>query len=690
MPHSYVTENPKKEVQKIETFKQREKAELNLSVTKIKTKDLLGRKGPNGEIEITLNEELIKNNFIITENEAFKPIQLYNKKTQILEKEVKNNRVLFKSNNENIYVNVLNENGSIKNLYKVTLVKATLPHRSYGTSYIYVEVDKTYDGSTFKRKGGDWNRNPVYGTDSGRGIRTVSYQRFENGYAPLIYRGSGTVWEGAYAFASLGYASIDDIRFYTAGGGSQPAGWNYSLHDGNNYRTCWNVKIREDLYASVWIDGIRDEYGVRLNKFPEKNFEFKVYHYGLNWFNGQAHSVDFTTVFKFIYVPETLKGNSTLTFGEYYPVNEFIQFSTSTLDDKKPLKLENNIKDVTLNTTGQGMLLMEAGDKLTVDNNEIIVGAGGNVAPQKLEIGSLKYTYEVKNGKFRIALNEWGVLEPNRIIPIKIVRNENGKEKSLAEHNLTIKAPRRVEGTSNVKLNQDYSIRNTIRFNGISLQGAGALGLENPIPLGVSLTSTAGQGIPFMKEGDRLEISDDLTRAVKTFTVGTNGNLAKQQVSLKSGDIIIYTESGKLRVSAINWVLNKPIKMNLGLIKGTNRVMDHSLEIQVPNAPFKVTKKGILDFGNVSSGTKRTAETDIGIEMMISDVEIVDFKLKDPNPTMENLTTGDTLAVDKIEYLVIKKDDKKYDIRLKGNITIPEGTKSGTYTGSTTVQLKLR
>ena len=42
---------------------------------------------------------------------------------------------------------------------------------------------------------------------------------------------------------------------------------------------------------------------------------------------------------------------------------------------------------------------------------------------------------------------------------------------------------------------------------------------------------------------------------------------------------------------------------------------------------------------------------------------------------MENLTTGDTLAVDKIEYLVIKKDDKKYDIRLKGNLTIPEATK---------------
>ena len=33
IPHSYVTENPKKEVQKVETFKQRDKAELNLSIT---------------------------------------------------------------------------------------------------------------------------------------------------------------------------------------------------------------------------------------------------------------------------------------------------------------------------------------------------------------------------------------------------------------------------------------------------------------------------------------------------------------------------------------------------------------------------------------------------------------------------------------------------------------------------------
>ena len=35
IPHSYVTENPKKEVQEVESLKQRDKAELNLSVTKL-------------------------------------------------------------------------------------------------------------------------------------------------------------------------------------------------------------------------------------------------------------------------------------------------------------------------------------------------------------------------------------------------------------------------------------------------------------------------------------------------------------------------------------------------------------------------------------------------------------------------------------------------------------------------------
>lgn len=55
VPHSYVTENPKKEIQRVETFKQREKAELNLSVTKVKSKEI-----KDGNISYYTNSKLLK------------------------------------------------------------------------------------------------------------------------------------------------------------------------------------------------------------------------------------------------------------------------------------------------------------------------------------------------------------------------------------------------------------------------------------------------------------------------------------------------------------------------------------------------------------------------------------------------------------------------------------------------------
>ena len=83
---------------------------------------------------------------------------------------------------------------------------------------------------------------------------------------------------------------------------------------------------------------------------------------------------------------------------------------------------------------------MVQNDKLIVDGHEIVIGAGGNIGPQKLTIGNIKYTYEVKNGKFRIALNEWGVLEPNRIIPIEILRKDsNDSYMTMSKHNFIIK-----------------------------------------------------------------------------------------------------------------------------------------------------------------------------------------------------------------------------------------------------------
>ena len=718
IPHSYITENPKKEIQKVETFKQRDKAELNLSVTKLKTKEIEG-KLVNGKLvfDITDKKDIQEGNILVTQGTPYRPnnarVRSANP-TQILEATKEANKLeVTRKNLKDVYVNVLDSKGKLTGVYLNKLnVNRISDKYKYATKNL--EIDDEYDNSWIFN---NTSFNPVedddhYGfefqqvniTNNNHKIKDLNPERF------LTRNGSNT-W-----LPSTRYQLIPN-------GGSATGhcqGVKYLEIDGKriangNYNSS-EIKLNENLIIQTRSDSNYrnggDRFQLKLIKFPQEDFSlnFKMmgsYHYVYvgNPSDGNHGSIEksewgnlyhFLTI-NFKYIIRTLKGNSTLTFAEYYPVNEFVQFTANpTIQNALPLALDNSVKDVTLETTGKGLVSMQQGDKLTIDGHEVVIGAGGNIGPQKLTIGNVKYTYEVKNGKFRIALNEWGVLEPNRIIPIKIVRNENGKEKSLAEHNLTIKAPRRVEGTSNVKLNQDYSIRNTIRFNGISLQGAGALGLENPIPLGVSLTSTAGQGIPFMKEGDRLEISDGLTtrstystRGVKAFTIGPNGTLGKQQLKLNNGELTVFVEGGKLRVGVNNWLVNNTINSNVRLVRGTNEIMNHSLEIQVPNAPFNVKKNGLLDFGNVTAGSKRTAETDIVLEML-KDVSDVKFSLKDPQPILENLGTGDSLKVNRIEYLVSKQGKRDYKVKLKGNLTIPEATKSGLYTGSTVLELKIK
>ena len=690
VPHSYVTENPKKEVQEVETFKQKEKAELNLIATKIKIKEIEG-KLVNGKLvfDITDKKDIQEGNILVTQGTPYKPNNARVRSAnpiQILEATKEDNRLEVTGENlQDVYVNVLDNKGQLAGIYK-SKEKLYQSQRGNYDGVTNIEITDDYDGEwlIFRNTCNNYIAIHQEIKEVPKGMKVLKHH-----IGPYVYT----------KYLNNGHSSVDSyvdvFNYWRINGRDVKLKKVFNSQNKDYYRVeaeQQKITLSDELEIEYKYSINENLIYIKLLKYPnDKNFvishkfiwEAIFGDTGSAWY-GNEQIINFK-------VPETLKGNSTLTFAEYYPVNEFVQFTANpTIQNAQPLALDNSVRDVSLNTTGKGLYYLREGDKLTVDGHQVVIGAGGNIGPQKLEIGSLKYTYEVKNGKFRIALNEWGVLEPDRTINIKIDTTVEGKAGTATDHNLIIKAPRKVAGTSGVKLNQDYNLGDFVRFNGINLNAPGQASLEQPIAPGVSLTSASGQGIPFMKEGDILQINDGLTRAVKSFTVGANGNLAKQQVSLKSGDLIIYAESGKLRVSAINWVLNKPIKASISLVRGTNKIMDHNLEIKVPDAPFKVTKKGILDFGNVSSGTKRTAETDIGIEMMISDVEIVEFKLKDPNPTMENLTTGDTLAVDKIEYLVIQKDDKKYDIRLKGNLTIPEATKSGTYTGSTTVQLKLK
>ena len=691
VPHSYVTENPKKEIQKVETFKQREKAELNLSVTKLKTKEIEG-KLVNGKLvfDITDKKDIQEGNILVTQGTPYKPnnarVRSANP-TQILEATKEANRLEVTGENlQNVYVNILDNKGQLVGIYK-NIKKDYLKSQMYLSGNLNYELTDEYIGGYIYDT---YNMN----YSSGKGYKFISGGSLESGYETMsLLPQLSNVPQGADHGSWLSTIKIDKKTIFNS---------NLTADIG-----VINAVIDENL--EIELKQINRYLALKLDKFPQEDFTLTIEYDGKRDFGGYSHTNDGiywdsdyrnyhgTGYINFKFKATTLKGNSTLTFAEYYPVNEFIQFTANpTIQNAQPLALDNSVRDVTLETTGKGLVAIQQGDKLTVDGHQVVIGAGGNIGPQKLTIGNVKYTYEVKNGKFRIALNEWGVLEPNRTIHIKIVRTENGKDKSLAEHNLTIKAPRRVEGTSNIKLNQDYSIRNIIRFSGVSLEGAGALGLENPIPLGVSLTSTAGQGIPFMKEGDRLEISDGLTtrstystRGVKAFTIGSNGTLGKQQVKLNNGELTVFVEGGKLRVGVNNWLVNNTINSNVRLVRGTNEIMNHTLDIKVPEAPFNIKKNGLLDFGNVTAGSKRTAETDIVLEML-KDVSDVKFSLKDPQPMLENLGTGDNLKVNRIEYLVSKQGKKDYKVKLKGNLTIPENTKSGLYTGSTVLELQIK
>ena len=680
MPHSYVTENPKKEIQKVETFKQREKAELNLSVTKLKTKEIEG-KLVNGKLvfDITDKKDIQEGNILVTQGTPYKPNNARVRSAnpiQILEATKEANKLEVTGENlQDIYVNILDNKGQLVKIYKNIFDKILIQPRVEGSTTINLDITDEYDGGT---------------------INIINRFAFTNqGHMPkgITFHPINTIYEECFLF------KVHLPTYIHLNGHLLNCDPGPSDSHGNHIFTILDnrVNISKDLIvdvSSAWL-GSGSPLRIKLVKFPQKDFQLifektgEVYESSLK---AQPRWVEMRryTIINFKYIIITLKGDSTLTFGEYYPVNEFVQFTANpTIQNAQPLALDNSVRDVTLETTGKGLVAMQQGDKLTVGGNQVVIGAGGNIGPQKLTIGNVKYTYEVKNGKFRIALNEWGILEPNRTIPIKIVRNENGKEKSLAEHNLTIKAPRKVAGTVNLKLNQDYNIRSFINFNGINLNAPGQASLEQPIAPGVSLTSVSGQGIPFMKEGDILQINDGLTRAVKSFTVGANGNLAKQKVRLNNGDVTIYVEAGKLRVGVDNWLVNKDIESQLRVLRGTNEIASHSFAIKAPEAPFNIKKNGLLDFGNVTSGTKRTAETDIVLEML-KDVSDVKFSLKDPQPILENLATGDTLKVNRIEYLVNKQDKRDYKVKLKGNLTIPEATKSGAYTGSTVLQIQIK
>ena len=657
VPHSYVTDNPNTQINKIETIKEREKAELNLSVTKVKSKELSGQiDESNKRIIITLPEEFHNKSLVVVEGleELPNPSTVQGRKvlsrvlnnkavSSNLTQEIQGNNLVVNYENkpEKLYVSDLNGK-----FYKFNSRKEDNDYKKYYYEFT-LEIDDRYKG--------EWIDG---GLDGAKPSSHYPIAFFINQKQPL---------------------GIKAISGY------------YHIRMGDKIGGSHNLISKQG----------RHNY-IRLTDYPKHDFtvyeEYKSTETtggssgggngGNHGSSPQTHKIYIKNTFYFKYIVRTLEGQSVLTVKEYYPVNQFMEFNSTTMEEGSPLALENSLRDVSLTTSGKGIVTMEQGDKLEIDGKQVIVGAGGNLAEQKATIGNLEYTYKVENGKLRLALNKWGVLEPDRNLMIRVWRTKDGAESKLVEHTLTVKSPRRVEGSSDLAYDNDYQIRTFVRFGGISLTAPGISSLETPVPAGVALSSQAGQGIPFMEEGDILEVNDGVTRAVHQFTIGAGGTLSKKQIKFNNSDVTLYVENGKLRAGLNNWIVNKPVKLNLRLIRGTNEIMNHAIGFKVPEAPFNIKENGLLDFGRVTAGSKRTAETNIVLEML-NDVDSVKFNLKDTQPVMEN-ANGKQLQVNEIQTIVKKQGERTYLVKLHGKLIIPEDTQMGEYSGSTILELRIK
>ena len=388
----------------------------------------------------------------------------------------------------------------------------------------------------------------------------------------------------------------------------------------------------------------------------------------------------------FYYVPSKVVGQSTLEVKEYYPTPEYIEFNSCTTPDPKPIKLENSLRDVkVIQNSGNGLVNLEPGDILELNGKQYTITTGGTLTEQHDIIGNINFKFKVENGKIRLALKDWGVLEPDRLLTI----NASREGYPIMEHKMTIKAPRRVEGTSILKFTEKYPIRDIVRFQGISLTAPNIGGIEPPIPAGVSYKSNDGYGIPFMKEGDILEVQCETMRATQKYIIDSKNSLKHQTIDLPGTVLSLLVEDGKLRLGLNNWLVNKNTVLNFRVIRGVNEISNTSITLEVPKAPFDMLKNGILDFGKLIQGSKnKKAETSILLEMH-QDISNVKFSLSTTTPELVN-SSGATLHARDLQAGVQKQGKKRHLVRIIGRLDVPEKQELGVYRGSVLLNVTIK
>ena len=384
---------------------------------------------------------------------------------------------------------------------------------------------------------------------------------------------------------------------------------------------------------------------------------------------------------------EKVIGESVLEVKEYYPSPEYIAFNSCNINSPKDIALENNLRDVKLTqTSGKGLVGLEQSDILEINGKKYTIGAGGNLPEQSDTLGNINFKFKVENGKIRLALISWGVLEPDRVLTINSKKNTNVE---LMEHRMTIKAPRRVEGTSTLTFTGQYQIRDIVRFQGISLTAPNIGGVEPPIPAGVSYKSNDGYGIPFMKEGDILEVQCETMRATQKYIIDSKNSLKHQTIDLPGTVLSLLVEDGKLRLGLNNWLVNKNTVLNFRVIRGVNEISNTSITLEVPKAPFDILKNGILDFGKLIQGSKnKKAETSILLEMH-QDISNVKFSLSTTTPELVN-SSGATLQARDLQAGVQKQGNKRHLVRIIGRLDVPEKQELGVYRGSVLLNVTIK
>ncbi|MFR4520586.1 MAG: hypothetical protein ACLT40_11585, partial [Fusobacterium sp.] len=390
VPHSYVTDNPNTQINKVETIKEREKAELNLSVTKVKSKELSGQiDESNKRIILTLPEEFHNKSLVVVEGleelpnpstvqgrkiltKALNNRQISDNLSQKVEKE--NLIVNYENKPEKLYISDLNGN-----FYKWDSqiqprdpgspgYKGYINKRNTYNGYINFEIDDRYDGSFIYMKRADY-----YNTSNEKGLKFLNANRFSNkNYAlpelnrsPLDY---------------LGEFKVNDIMLYQAGNNTgasytnqEIGGYEYTIiHTSGSYPNKI-VKINDELEIEIKPYGRQGQ--IRLIKYPKHDFNVKLFFYGVEDDSYSTpgsgdhggvsrnlfYTSSITTNLNFKYIVRTLEGQSVLTAKEYYPVNQFINFNSTTMEAGSPLALENSLRDVSLTTSGKGIVTMEQG-----------------------------------------------------------------------------------------------------------------------------------------------------------------------------------------------------------------------------------------------------------------------------------------------------------------------------------------